>query len=373
MILVDYSSSLHRKLYTSIKQIVPKKDIDGKFITSEFIQRTKELILKDIEEIRKMHGAKFGGLVLCFDNYKVKNWRKEIYPLYKGNRSTAREESEINYQEVFKELESLHVLFKNFTDIPCIEVDSAEADDCIMILAKHIALVYNEPVLVFSADKDMIQSQRHSPLIEQHSPMTHKKLVAECKAGSMAEWVFEHICLGDDADNIPKIAVGLEFSENFKNWLTGLGVTHLTPSELYERLGMEKFYQLCDHYKIEKKNRKGEDNGIKDIFIDVRFGPSNLWKKVKDFGGIEEFLDSDPLLRQYYERNRQLILDENIPEHIVNECIKQYDEFESKFQPQKINEWFFNNNISPLVYNINLMFNSNSKKKRELTIEDFGW
>ena len=47
MILIDYSSIMHRKIFTSITNMKPAKE-DGKYVTSEFIGLTKYQILQGI-------------------------------------------------------------------------------------------------------------------------------------------------------------------------------------------------------------------------------------------------------------------------------------------------------------------------------------
>ena len=69
MILVDFSSILHRMIYSSISSVNPSKRENGKFETSEYINFTKHLILSDLLSVNHEHGRRFGVLVICLDNH----------------------------------------------------------------------------------------------------------------------------------------------------------------------------------------------------------------------------------------------------------------------------------------------------------------
>lgn len=59
MILVDFSSIIHRMIHTSIANVKPTKK-DGKYVTSEFIGLTKYYIFQDLFGIKQEHGSKLG-------------------------------------------------------------------------------------------------------------------------------------------------------------------------------------------------------------------------------------------------------------------------------------------------------------------------
>jgi hypothetical protein len=46
-----------------------------------------------------------------------------------------------------------------------------------------------------------------------------KWITPDTKSGSMQEWIYEHICLGDDSDNVPKIVQDTEFSTEFIQYM----------------------------------------------------------------------------------------------------------------------------------------------------------
>ena len=66
MILVDFSSTMHRMIYSASKDCELQED--GKYNTEDFIYFTKYLIIQEMYNIHREHKNKFGELVLCIDN-----------------------------------------------------------------------------------------------------------------------------------------------------------------------------------------------------------------------------------------------------------------------------------------------------------------
>ena len=86
MILIDYSA-------IAISNVITQKlDIDENLI--------RHMILNSLRMHRAKYREKFGELVLCIDGSK--NWRKEVYPQYKHKRKSARKESKMDWNEIFR-------------------------------------------------------------------------------------------------------------------------------------------------------------------------------------------------------------------------------------------------------------------------------
>ena len=87
MILIDYSSIMHRKIFTSITNMRPAKE-DGSTLPRKFIGLTKYQILKELFDISKDFESKYGDMVICLDNKSLEGyWRKDFYKSYKSGRS----------------------------------------------------------------------------------------------------------------------------------------------------------------------------------------------------------------------------------------------------------------------------------------------
>jgi 5'-3' exonuclease len=354
-------------IYTSIANIKPAKE-DGKYITSEFVGLTKYFIMQELFSINALHNTKFGDIVICLDKSSDGYWRKDFYPGYKAGRKKGREESEINFSEVFKEIDELIDQINLNLPWKVIAVPKAEADDIMLVLAKEYSKYEN--ILIHSPDKDMIQAQRDTDNVFQYSSLTKKWLVPENKHENMDEWVLEHVCLGDAADEVPKVVDHTEFSDNFLEYLKENGYNISSPHE-FKVAGIpdsDKRKLIMD-FDIEKTNRKGEPNGIKDIYRDIRFGPSTLKKEIKKHGSLDAWLDSHPMYRNHYERNFKLVMTEGIPTDIWNNIILTFKTAKNDYNPVQFEEYLNNNNLKTLLLELPQHF----KIERPLSVEDFGW
>lgn len=361
MILCDFSSIMHRMIAGATKDIQPQ--FDGKFKTEDFIFFAKHLIIQELHNIHQEHKLKFGNLVICLDNAQGGYWRKDVYSRYKESRKTLREESNIRWDEVNAYINSMLEVLANYLPWKVISVPRAEADDIMLVLARHYHTF--EPVLIYSPDKDMIQAQHNSFNVHQYSITTKKWIYPENKNESMDEWLLEHICLGDTSDSVPRIIDETVFSENFKKHLSSLNYDIDNPID-FNLLDSDEQENIISNYKVYKTNRKGEPTEL-DIYHKDRFGPSNLKKKINEFGSLDNFLDSHPKYRENYNRNYKLVMEDGIPSDIWNNIVLAYKEANEELDRNKFEEFLDNNYLSSLKLTINFEFS------RELTAEDFGW
>lgn len=379
MILTDYSSILHRCIHASVKvtrEAMIKADgndlnyydTDGMYLTKKFITTTKAFIFQELIQVKQLYGTKFGEIILCFDDTSHQYWRKTFYPDYKGQRKIVTEASPINYDEVFAELNLFGQLFVKFTSIPCISVIGGEADDIILVLAKRFGIT--EPILIYSPDKDFLQSQRTSDNVKQYSPKTKKWLVPENKNDNMAEWLIEHVCLGDISDNVPKIVDFTIFSDTFDAWIEKIGLEVLEPYEFYQKYTKEKAFALMEKFDVYKTNRKGETLPVKDIFNNPALGVKTLHKKIAKFGSLDAYLDSHPMYREGYERNYKLVMEEGIPEEIVNDIMLKYEEADRTYDEYEVKKFLTKEKIPQFIFDLPLMFGQGVKKEIDASFFD---
>lgn len=367
MILVDFSSIIHRKIHTAVQCAKPRK-VNGKLVTQDFINLAKYYILNELFDYKREFSSKFGEIVICLDNAQGGYWRRDVYRDYKSHRKQGRDESEVNFDEVFDEINQLvHQITENLP-WKVIDVPRAEADDIILVLSR----VYNqhEKILIVSPDKDMIQAQRGTDNVFQYSPFTKKWIKPENKHDNMETWITEHICLGDAADEVPRIIDGTEFSENFLNYLYENDMEVDSPLEFKNsEVPSDKKIELITKFDIYKTNRKGDSTGVKDIYKDLKFGPSNLHKKIKDHGSLDKWLDSNPLYRKNYERNFKLVMEEGIPTNIWNEIVVRFKEASYNYNLVEFSDYLNKNNLNSILMELSNIFNTG----RNLSIDDFGW
>lgn len=369
MILVDFSSIIHRMMHTSIANAKPSKK-DGKYVTSEFVGLMKYYIFQELFSIKQEHSNKFGDMVICLDKSSGGYWRKDVYSGYKASRKKGREESEIIFSEVFADIDMLIDQIRTNLPWKVIEVPRTEADDIILVLARE----YNkyENVLIHSPDKDMIQAQRDNDTVFQYSSLTKKWLVPENKHDHMEHWILEHVCLGDAADEVPKVVDHTEFSKAFLDYLENMDYGHIkTPMDFKAdtTIPNTEKYQIIENFDTYKTNRKGESIGVKDIYKDIRFGSSTLTKAIAKHGSLDKWLDSHPLYRPHYERNYKLVMEEGIPNDIWNEIILQYKEANTTYNNKEFESYLIKNELKSILMDLPGIF----KITGELTADDFGW
>lgn len=377
MILVDYSSVVHRKIYTAIVDIAPGKDENGKFITEEFIDYAKFEIVNELFKISQEFSPRFGEIVICLDNKSPEGyWRKDVFSAYKATRSKDRQESDINFSTVWPEINKVTDAIIEFLPWRTIEVHRAEADDIILVLAEEFAkynpdLDYSKPeLLIHSPDKDMIQSQIGNDIVHQFSALTNKWILPDSKSESMDQWILEHICLGDVSDNVPKIVDGTEFTDKFIEYLSDNGIECDCPVKFKKMdISIQEKINLIEKYDIYYLNRAGEPQE-KEIYKKMRSGPATLNKAIAKFGDLDSFLDSNRQYRENYERNKILVLAEGIPGYIRENTLKEFKEASTEYKRLEFEEFVKENNIGSLLLEIPP---SISSKLGELTAEDFGW
>lgn len=361
MILVDFSSTMHRMIYSASKDCELQED--GKYNTEDFIYLTKYLIIQEMYNIHREHKNKFGELVLCMDNAQGGYWRKDYYSSYKLKRSQGKDDSPYKWGEIFKYINDMIDMMREYLPWKIVSVPRAEADDIMLVLARH----YNkfEKILIFSPDKDMIQAQRNTDNVFQYSALTKKWIVPENKHNDMDDWLLEHVCLGDASDEVPRIIDETIFSDNFKNYLKENNIEIETPME-FQTLNDEIKSDLLEKYNIYKVNKKGEPTEL-DIYLKERLGLSTLKKKIDKIGSLDSFLDSHPLYRKHYNRNYILVMEEGIPPEIWNECLIQYKDAKNDLIINEFEEFLDKHNLSSLKLTITFEIT------RELKMEDFGW
>lgn len=184
MILLDYSQ-------IALSNIIVQKLNDEELI--------RHMILNSIRMYNKRHRAMYGQMVICADGKNI--WRKEYFPEYKAHRKKGREDSGLDWQEIFRVLNLVREEIQQNLPYKVIHIDRCEADDIIG------ALVYNsqefglhEKIMIISSDKDFIQLHKFKN-VKQWSPIQKKQVMVK----NPRSYLFEHICRGDPGDGIPNI------------------------------------------------------------------------------------------------------------------------------------------------------------------------
>lgn len=159
----------------------------------------RHMILNTIRMYRKKFKNKYGEIVIVADGGG--NWRKEVYPEYKGKRNKNRDESKIDWDEAFRIINMVLQELKDEFPYKVIHQWGCEADDSIAELVHYTQEFGNwEDVMIVSADKDFRQLQVFDN-VSQYSPML-KKMVKE---DHPRKYLQEHILTGDTGDGVPNV------------------------------------------------------------------------------------------------------------------------------------------------------------------------
>lgn len=166
----------------------------------------RHMIVNSIRGYKQKFSSEFGDVVIACDNQTY--WRRRIFPQYKANRKKDREDSGYDWKAIFEALKTVRKELDSFFPYPVIDVEGAEADDVIAVLAKwsqenDLEGMFDEakPFLIISGDHDFGQLQKFSN-VKQYSP-TQKKFVRPER--SPENYLIEHIVRGDSGDGIPNV------------------------------------------------------------------------------------------------------------------------------------------------------------------------
>lgn len=159
----------------------------------------RHMILNSIRMNRVKFASEYGEMVIACD--ATDNWRKKYFPYYKANRKVSRDESSVDWKEMFRILNKIREEISEYFPYPTIRVDTAEADDIIATLChEHGRELGGDPILILSGDKDFQQLQRYSN-VDQYDP-TRKRWI---RCSDPDKFLLEHILKGDASDGIPNV------------------------------------------------------------------------------------------------------------------------------------------------------------------------
>ena len=157
----------------------------------------RHMILNSVRMYRTKFVEEYGELIICYDSRHY--WRRDVFPHYKCNRKKGREDSPLDWDQIFGILNSIKDELKEFFPYKVLEVYGAEADDIIAALCLELEFD-NGKTLIVSGYKDFIQLQKFKN-VTQYSPITKKFINGQ----DPHQYLKEHILRGDTSDGIPNV------------------------------------------------------------------------------------------------------------------------------------------------------------------------
>ena len=186
MIIIDMNQIAVANLMMNLK-MNNSKTIDESMV--------RHMILNSIRMYRMEHHSEYGEVVLTWDSKH--SWRRDYFPEYKASRRKGREESDLDWDDIFGTLNKIRNEIKENFPYKYLEVFGAEADDIIGFLCEENR---DEKILIISGDKDFIQLQKF-PNVKQWSPITKK----DVNGFNPTTYLKEHILKGDTSDGVPNV------------------------------------------------------------------------------------------------------------------------------------------------------------------------
>ena len=280
MILIDLSQIMVASTMMSMGKDQSEVDID----------MVRHMILNSLRMYRSKYYDEYGELILCCDGRH--SWRREHFPQYKAARKSNRDADNRNWTQIFGCLDTIKSELKEFFPYKYLEIDEAEADDIIGVLARQSR---TEKVMIISGDKDFIQLQTYKNA-KQYSPIT-KKLVT---APNPYNYLKEHIMRGDSSDGIPnflssdncivdKIRQKPLSKKKVESWLGESPVDFCTEEQLRNYHRNVKLIDLqytpldiVDKIKQQfNENPKGKRSGLLNFFVERKL--NNLIQDIGEF------------------------------------------------------------------------------------------
>ena len=280
MILIDLSQIMVASTMMSMGKEESEVDID----------MVRHMILNSLRMYRSKYYDEYGELILCCDGRH--SWRREHFPQYKAARKSNRDADNRNWTQIFGCLDTIKSELKEFFPYKYLEIDEAEADDIIGVLARQSGA---EKVMIISGDKDFIQLQTYKN-VKQYSPIT-KKLVT---AKNPYNYLKEHIMRGDSSDGIPnflssdncivdKIRQKPLSKKKVESWLGESPVDFCTEEQLRNYHRNVKLIDLqytpldiVDKIKQQfNENPKGKRSGLLNFFVERKL--NNLIQDIGEF------------------------------------------------------------------------------------------
>ena len=198
MILVDYSGSIFAAISVELNRNMGMKT-DINFL--------RHLVLKQLKSYHRKFHEYYGEMVICLDS-REHNWRRDIFPAYKFQRKKKRIDSGIDWDKIFKDVNTITEEFKKELPYKFVMVDGLEADDVIAILTKNAPNISEKdlfddmkhPVLIVSNDKDYKQLHKYS-YVKQYYPKKQSIGKEENPEFALQDLIIH----GDKSDGIPNI------------------------------------------------------------------------------------------------------------------------------------------------------------------------
>jgi 5'-3' exonuclease len=250
MILFDFNQVAIANL---MEQIGSSKTAVDESLVRHMILNT---IRTYVKKFKATHGPE---VIIACDNKKY--WRRDVFPFYKAHRKKNRDASGHDWNSIFEVLNKIREELKNHSPYKVIDVDTAEADDVIAVLATKYSA--SEKIMILSSDKDFAQLQKFTN-VEQYSPILKKAIKEPLPSVQLKQLIIR----GDKGDGIPNI---LSKDDTF---IEGTRQKPITEAKIINWLNQEP-NEFCNEEMLRNFKRN-------EMLIDLTQIPEPLKQSILD-------------------------------------------------------------------------------------------
>lgn len=300
VILFDFNNLVFRNFFV--------KDINAHTPTPDYMLWRYNIFNSIYQSLWKQNSVK--EMIIAVDDRS--SWRKSYFKRYKESRKKQRDKSDVNWKELFEELNTLVSDLKHYMPFKVIKIRSAEADDIIGVLAT----VLEDNCVVISNDEDYLQLI--SDRVKVYNP--GKKEYSEC--ADPQGFIKMKSFMGQKKDDIFNIITPDDWGQTEKTEgkrKPGFGevayqkVIKEGTEQWLEKKHINKHYGEIDVKANLKRNRILMDfnyipqtikNRVCDAYNDYTFPPpSNIYQFFKKYnmrGFLEDFSKVERKLLELY-------------------------------------------------------------------------
>jgi len=215
-------------------------------------------------------------LIIAVDDKR--SWRKSYFSRYKESRKKQRDKTDVNWDELFKQINMLVADLRHYMPFRVIKIRSAEADDVIAVLAKELR---EYEIIVISNDEDYIQ------LCSERIKIYNPKNKDYVNCSDTDEFIKKKIFVGQKKDDIFNIITP-------NDW----GQTEETKDKRKPGFGDAAYKKML---------KEGSEKWLEKTHKNLTYGVIDV--------------------KKHYNRNEILMDFRRIPKTIQNRIITAYDDY----------------------------------------------
>jgi hypothetical protein len=297
LIIVDFSQVLLANVFAFQEEF--KKGADP----TRMVGVMRHSLLTSLLGYKQKYSKEFGELVVACDGREY--WRKSVYPQYKANRKKSREDSDFDWDNIFKYLAQIRQELVDIFPWKVVHVAAAEGDDVMAVLSEYVTTTRvqqdglfetSEKVLLITSDGDMKQLHKRFG-VKQWSPM-QKKFVDKPDE----DFLIEKIIRGDSGDGVPSVLCPDDWFVNpeydgvrakpvtkkvIEQYKKGVGLSEDEWNRYMRNKTLIDFECIPENVRIdiiaayEKAEGKTDLNGIMNFLVSVR--AKMLLERIQEF------------------------------------------------------------------------------------------